>query len=326
MSVKDDLLNITQGAWKFDEGEGLSSVDSHGSNNLTLSSDNVWDADGYDLSALNFDGVSTYTVFDSNIFNSPTTIPATYVFKLRVPSAPPSSVFFQAHYSSSGNTNFRFLIYADTNGFTIGVHSRSGEGSSTGRNYAQTTTDLNFGTNYWVVINHKAISGTGNWEIFVDNVQQDTTHEYTQAVDSVSIDDYFLGGSAATFESTPTSFTNIFIDEFYVFNQVLSNEQKDYLWNSGDVLVYPYDIQLNHIKGVVNLNSNPIEGAVVRLVNQDTDSYVSSVTTNSAGEYTFEELEDGVDYHVTVEYFDESTDEKYYTTSATYIKPWVDEE
>ena len=80
------------------------------------------------------------------------------------------------------------------------------------------------------------------------------------------------------------------------------------------------------IEGIVNLNSNPIEGAVVRLVNQDTDSYVSSVTTNSSGEYTFEELEDGVDYHVTVEYFDESTDEKYYTKSATYIKPWEDEE
>ena len=97
--------------------------------------------------------------------------------------------------------------------------------------------------------------------------------------------------------------------------------------DNGDMLFIITGTELSsHIKGVVNLNSNPIEGAVVRLVNQDTNSYVDSVTTNSAGEYTFEELEDGVDYHVTVEYLDGSTDEKYYTKSAPYIKPWEDEE
>ena len=80
------------------------------------------------------------------------------------------------------------------------------------------------------------------------------------------------------------------------------------------------------IKGVVNLNASPVEGAVVRLFNQDENTYITHDVTNVSGEYLFEVLEEGVDYHVTVEYLDEVTDDKYYSKSAPYIKPWEDEE
>ena len=80
------------------------------------------------------------------------------------------------------------------------------------------------------------------------------------------------------------------------------------------------------IKGIVNLNASPLEGAVVRLFNQDENTYITHDVTNASGEYLFEELEEGVEYHVTVEYFDEATDDKYYSKSAPFIQPWEDEE
>ena len=98
-----------------------------------------------------------------------------------------------------------------------------------------------------------------------------------------------------------------------------------YTGGSGVVLIAYEELPFT-IKGIVNLNASPVEGAIVRLFNQDENTYITHDVTNASGEYSFEALEEGVEYHVTVEYLDEATDDKYYSKSAPFIQPWEDEE
>lgn len=55
------------------------------------------------------------------------------------------------------------------------------------------------------------------------------------------------------------------------------------------------------IKGIVTLDSSPVEGALVQAINRDTNEYIGNDTTNTDGEYEIDP--DGADnVHVVVEY------------------------
>lgn len=80
--------------------------------------------------------------------------------------------------------------------------------------------------------------------------------------------------------------------------------------------VDPTDFQ---ISGTVTLNGEPVEGAKVRCVRQSDNVAITAETSDSAGEYTFTNLEEEELYHLCVEFEDET--EKYYAKSYWDIAP-----
>jgi len=76
------------------------------------------------------------------------------------------------------------------------------------------------------------------------------------------------------------------------------------------------------ITGIVTLNGNPVEGATVRLINQDENSYVGTTSTAADGTYAFRGVKQGVNYHATVEF--ESGGQKYNARSQPFLQATQD--
>ena len=80
----------------------------------------------------------------------------------------------------------------------------------------------------------------------------------------------------------------------------------------------PSPMVIFSIKGTVNLNASPVEGAKVRLINDTTNTYIGDTLTDASGNYEFSVSSDTVDHHAMVEY--ESGGNKYHALSKPFIK------
>jgi hypothetical protein len=61
------------------------------------------------------------------------------------------------------------------------------------------------------------------------------------------------------------------------------------------------------ISGKVTLLSTPIQGALVYLIKQSTDTVIDTTTTDVNGDYSFT-VDAATEYHLTIEYNDGSED------------------
>lgn len=61
----------------------------------------------------------------------------------------------------------------------------------------------------------------------------------------------------------------------------------------------------NQVSGTVTLNGSGVQGATVRVIDQNTDTQIASATTDSNGDYGIT-VDSGLTVHVTVEYEDGS--------------------
>ena len=75
------------------------------------------------------------------------------------------------------------------------------------------------------------------------------------------------------------------------------------------------------ISGQVTLNGNPIQGAKVRAICQDDNSYAGDTTTDVNGNYEITGLDKTKKYHIIVEYTDPDTGQKYNAESKWDITP-----
>ena len=76
-----------------------------------------------------------------------------------------------------------------------------------------------------------------------------------------------------------------------------------------------------YISGQVTLNGNPVQGAKVRAICQDDNSYAGDTTTDENGNYKIEGLLGSKKYHIIVEYTDSDTGQKYNAESKWDITP-----
>jgi len=76
-----------------------------------------------------------------------------------------------------------------------------------------------------------------------------------------------------------------------------------------------------YISGQVTLNGNPVQGAKVRCICQDDNSYAGDTTTDTNGNYEITDLDPNKKYHVVVEYTDPDTGQKYNAESKWDITP-----
>jgi len=74
------------------------------------------------------------------------------------------------------------------------------------------------------------------------------------------------------------------------------------------------------ISGQVTLSGNPVQGAVVRAICQDDETYAGDTTTDENGNYTITGLAGNKKYHIVVEYTDGSGN-KYNAESKWDITP-----
>lgn len=73
------------------------------------------------------------------------------------------------------------------------------------------------------------------------------------------------------------------------------------------------------ISGSVTLNGSPVEGAVIRCIDQSNNSTLATETTDVDGNYTFTDLDESGLYHLAVEY--EDAGEKFNALSLWDVSP-----
>jgi len=72
------------------------------------------------------------------------------------------------------------------------------------------------------------------------------------------------------------------------------------------------------ISGIVTLNTEEVEGAVITAIYEDDGTKIIQTTTDESGEYIFNDVLN-VQHHVKVEY--ESGENKYHSLSYPFIMP-----
>jgi hypothetical protein len=120
------------------------------------------------------------------------------------------------------------------------------------------------------------------------------------------------------------------LDEFAILNSDwtlagTSQEITTYLYNSGAPTTneqYPYITYTATyaIGGNVTLGGSATQGATLRLHEQTNNLYIGDTTTDVNGDYEFDNLIDGNEYHVSVEY--ESGGTKYNDESKPFVTPY----
>jgi uncharacterized surface anchored protein len=76
---------------------------------------------------------------------------------------------------------------------------------------------------------------------------------------------------------------------------------------------------LTHISDIVQLSGSPVAGATVRAIDQTSNTYVGTRTTDVNGRYVFNGLTPGHEYHVTAEHEVGAT--KYTAQSKAFLLP-----
>jgi len=76
-----------------------------------------------------------------------------------------------------------------------------------------------------------------------------------------------------------------------------------------------------YISGQVTLSGNPVQGAIVRAICQDDETYAKDNTTDENGNYMITGLDITKKYHIVVEYTDPNTGQKYNAESKWNITP-----
>jgi hypothetical protein len=136
----------------------------------------------------------------------------------------------------------------------------------------------------YVVENTGDTSGTKDIRLLRNGANEQTTQDVTIA-------------SGNTYQGTFT-YTTVFDD---VQNELTLTVETD-----DDSITYDINVlSTTFAEGHVYLDGNPVQGAQVRLINSDTDTYIGVETTDNNGFYSFDPAPDS-EYHMVVEYDDGS--------------------
>lgn len=259
--IKNDATLSTNliSVWEFEEASGTR-VDSHGSNDLT-DNNTVGQTTGVQgnaanfvranseylsisdasQSGLDFSGASSFA-FWINISNAPTSGATYYVFAKTGVGAG-NRGYYGVYYESGGNT--RFQLFGSTNGTA----------------FASADGILSLGTSTWHHV--CCVFDTPNTDILV-YLDGNSTPAISQTSGlgsqwSTNGFDFKLGD-----HSTSTGqYLDGYLDQFCVWNKVLSTTEVADLYNSGSGIPYEaagYAGDIKSISGVLQANVKSIEG------------------------------------------------------------------
>ena len=311
------------GSWHFDEGSGTTACDTSGNDNDGTINGATWVNDGKFGKALSFDGADDYVeVKDSDSLDITNAI--TIMAWVKLDSLDKEQQIVRKSRDDTGEAYEIFIN--DTNRVFFGIRDSSGT-----EEYVYPTDTLTTGTWYHIVGTYDK----QNLKLYL-NGNEIGSEPSTITID-VSSRNLIIGcGDKGTryFHGT--------IDEVRIYNRALSEGEISDLYNNygyttenypGKVLVRKYtdpepvfssvgSIEgIFYISGQVTLNGNPVQGAKVRAICQDDNSYVGDVTTDANGNYTIENLLGDKKYHIVVEYTDPDTGQKYNAESKWDITP-----
>ena len=102
---------------------------------------------------------------------------------------------------------------------------------------------------------------------------------------------------------------------------VITGYVENYQGTAPDIGCYEIPAVVYKISGQVTLEGSPVQGAKVRCICQDTNTYVGDTTTDASGNYEFTDLDQNKKYHIVVEYTDPDTGQKYNAESKWDITP-----
>ena len=173
-----------------------------------------------------------------------------------------------------------------------GTTSSSGRGAGGGGGSNYISEDFTDTTNSRGTTN----TGDGEVQITASRLYQEATNDST--IPGISVDDDLTG-------------------KYLWVRQELSTEDSEETPRLSSLEINVEQLSFT-IKGTVNLNASPVEGAKVRLINDTTNTYIGDTLTDASGNYEFSVSSDTADHHAMVEY--ESGGNKYHALSKPFIK------
>ena len=151
---------------------------------------------------------------------------------------------------------------------------------------------------------------TSDYNCFYNNDYN--TENADIGTNSITSDPQFTGTDTAELQdSSPCKDAGI----------VITGYVEEYEGDAPDIGCYEIPAVIYKISGQVTLNGNPVQGAKVRAICQDDNSYGGDAVTDENGNYEITGLEENKKYHIIVEYTDSDTGQKYNAESKWDITP-----
>ena len=290
MVTKDDLLDGLVSYWKFDETSGTTASDSHGENDGTLSNSRIFGTDGKINKSADFTKGNDYvSVGTLGNFGSNDVKTSSYSFWIKTTGSKSDELFFGS--ANDGPTNFA-VTFAFNDGNTIQLFTRD----TTGKRLIKTVDVSSYTDNTWFHLVAVVEWSSNTLKFYINGEEKSTTTIHSETPTSAVNFQYPLIIGANNNRGTIANHFNGKIDEVGIWSRALSSDEVSTLYDiqkdgfaSGS---YPFTALAFKIKGTVNLNASPIEGAKVSCINQNTNEFVGSTTSDENGEWEFSALDE----------------------------------
>lgn len=231
--------------------------------------------------------------------------------------APGSFYNDYASFPENATWYYRAWIYAD------GLYRYSEEEQTITTTILGLTYDIDEPTN----LDNTSITLNATWETVatenatIEGFAWGTTsfeEDLADNIENTPYDAYFKDEDTHTEGSFLHNVTGLTPNTTYYARAYLRIAGRTY-WS--DEITFTTPALVHAISGVVTKQGTPVEGATVRIIDQDLNEVAETAeTTDANGAYTFEGLDSAKTYHVICEYSDETG--TYYTYSYWNIEPY----
>lgn len=267
MALIDNLVSY----WKLDESSGTR-ADAHGSNDLTdvntVAAATGIINDGADFESTNNESL---TISDASQVGLDMTDDMSVSLWMKIESFPGSKqlAFWDKYKATANQRSVIFQVIGSSQVLECRVWS-----STDGNSNSTTTNTLSAGTWYHIVVTYNA--STGAIKIYIDGTEASYSTSTTGASNIAQNTENIRIG-ARSYDTNINPFDGI-MDEYGVWNKVLSSAEVTELYNSGAGLAYPFSAGSSNIKsmaGVAQADIKSVAGvanASIKSINGVTNS------------------------------------------------------
>lgn len=302
--------------YKLDETSGTTTIDSHGSNNGTISGATVNVAGKIDK-AYDFDGTNDYVQIDNEEAMRLSGGSYSISFWFKADSISKSRLIWKS-YSTDGTIEYDINI-ADTSAGKIDFRTNDGKLTS--------STSVSVGNWYHIVV-VRDLSSTGTEQKLYINAGTPVTRASTGTT-TTGNDNKKMQIGRYFFSSTAGDYFNGIIDEVGIWSRALSSEEVSELYNSGTGITYKEPLIINLISPINYYNSSSSTIDFSANLTDEGDLGIANVslvinntiydtnTSGLTGVYNFSEtLSDGF-YEWYIEAYDDT--DKLYESETRYF-------